>query len=72
MGSRWREPTFIAEVKSRVSTDQFTRFSKMYHEPFFLLDCHNPTFKVSGSTKSEYFVTVQPNGSMKCTCSALW
>lgn len=72
MGSRWREPAFIADVKSRVSKDQFGRFQKMYHEPFFLLgeaeQSGDRVFKVSGSTQTEYAVAVKSDGGFKCSC----
>ena len=66
---RWRQPEFVADVKARVSTDQFERFKKMYHEPFFLINSELThrrgarTFTVSGSTQSTYNVTIHPNGS---------
>ena len=52
MGSRWREPAFVADVKSRVSKDQFTRFQKMYHEPFFLLGGEEASESVEGTPSS--------------------
>ena len=72
MGS-WRDLQFIENVRGRVSTDQFKRFEKMHHEPFFLLwtdvvGGRHRRFKVSGSTQTEYDVAIRSDGGLECSC----
>lgn len=73
----WRRPEFIQEVKRSVSTPQFERFKKMYHEPFYLLNVSMRgtvttgtvfRFTVSGSKRDEYVVSVTGTGRTACTC----
>jgi hypothetical protein len=75
---RWRQPAFIRLVHASVTRDQFARFRKIYHEPFYLLEsnqAHNIhaqggdlRFAVSGSTQSIYTVTINSEGTVRCSC----
>ena len=70
----WRSNAFLLSVKATVTPAQFTRFNKIYHEPFFLLSSsldNNGTiirFDISGSTQKPYVVKLDANGRMWCNC----
>ena len=66
----WRDPAFIQLVKSKTSNDQFSRFKKMYQDPFFVIhiDFRPLAFKVSGSMRDEYTVAIPLDGKPTCTC----
>ncbi|PNH00235.1 hypothetical protein TSOC_013952 [Tetrabaena socialis] len=72
---RWRQATFIQDVRSRVSASQLTRFQKMYTEPFFVINVDpvvpapvRMRLTVSGSQQATYVVTLQSTGLFKCSC----
>ena len=69
----WRDPEFIAAVKGRVSTSQFDRFKRMFHQPFYVLsgtaDDAEMRFAVSGSERDEYSLrAVRSTGRISCSC----
>jgi hypothetical protein len=70
----WRSNSFFLSVKATVTPAQFTRFNKIYHEPFFLLSSSVESngrtirFDISGSTQKPYVVKLDANGGMRCNC----
>lgn len=71
--SAWRDPEFIASVRSMVSRPQFDRFKRMFHQPFYVLsgsvDEAQMRFAVSGSERNEYTLhVVRSTGRVTCDC----
>lgn len=69
----WRDPEFIASVRSIVSRPQFDRFKRMFSQPFYVLsgsvDESQMRFAISGSERNEYILRiVRSTGSLSCDC----
>jgi hypothetical protein len=74
---RWRDPQFMRSVRDRTHAWQFSRFAKMYSEPFILTRVNvsgsvsmgtSIVFHVSDSTQAPYLVKVTSAGTLTCSC----
>ena len=71
----WRAPDFTRNAKHSLTTEQYKRFYKIFNEEFYLLDNFknndaNPThvFKICGSHRNVYTVTLHSNKIFWCDC----